>query len=195
MLTVYIDFKSPASYLALEPTMALAERLAMAVTWRAFRTVGRDIPAQGTDESVARTHHRVRAEAQRATHIRYAGIRGIDLRFPPVAHDTDLALGVLCEVRGDPVDYIRAAFSAYWESHLDLNSERVVRDILQSSGVSHGGVLSAALATLDRVQGEAEAEGIVDAPAYVINQQIFVGRQHLPWIEEIARSTALMPPG
>ena len=195
MLTVYIDFKSPASYLALEPTIALAERLAMAITWRAFRTADRDIPAQGTDESVARRHQRVRAEAQRATHIRYARIRGIDLRFPPVAHDTDLALGVLCELGGDPVDYIRAAFSAYWESHLDLNSERVVRAILQASGVSHGGVLSAALATLDRVQGEAEAGGIVDAPAYVIDQQVFIGRQHLPWVEEIARSTARMPPG
>jgi 2-hydroxychromene-2-carboxylate isomerase len=190
MLTVYIDFKSPASYLALDPTLALAERVGIAVSWRPFRTHERDIPDQVEDESVARTHRRVRAEATRATHIKYAVLRGMDLRFPTVAHDTDLALGILSELSGDPIDYIRAAFAAYWERHLDLNTESVVVDLIKTSGVSHGGTLSTALASLDAAQAEAEEQGVVDAPAYVIDGQVFIGRQHLPWIEETARSTA-----
>ena len=190
MLTVYIDFKSPASYLALDPTLALAGRLGIAVSWQPFRTYERDIPDQVVDESVALTHRRVRAEAVRATHIKYAGLRGIDLRFPPVAHDTDLALGVLSGLSGDPIDYIRAAFAAYWDRHLDLNTEQVVADLIRTSGVTHSGALSTAAAALYADQAEAEEQGVVDAPAYVIDGQVFIGRQHLPWIEEIARSTA-----
>jgi 2-hydroxychromene-2-carboxylate isomerase len=189
MLTVYIDFKSPASYLALDPSLALAERLGIAVTWRPFRTHERDIPDHVVDESVALIHRRVRAEAVRATHIKYAGLRGIDLRFAPVAHDTDLALGVLSELSGDPIDYIRAAFTAYWDRHLDLNTEQVVGDLIKTSAVSYSGALSTVAAALDAAQAEAEERGVVDAPAYAIDGQVFIGRQHLPWIEEIARST------
>ncbi len=186
MLTVYIDFKSPGSYLALQPTVDLGQRLGIELTWRPFRTFERDIPDQVADESVALRHRRVRAEALRATHIRYAALRGIDLRFPPTPMGTELALGVLCEIIGDPIDYIRGAFSAYWDSHRDLNDEAVVREIIAASGLSHGGDLSNALASLDAAQAEAEEQGVVDAPAYVIDQQVFVGRQHLPWVEEIA---------
>lgn len=34
-------------------------------------------------------------------------------------------------------------------------------------------------------QNIAEEAGIVEAPAYVIENQLFIGREHLPWIEEI----------
>lgn len=186
MLAVYIDFKSPASYLALEPTVALADRLGLALAWHPFRTHERDIPGQGVDKAVARSHHRVRAEARRATHIRYARLRGLDLEFPLVPHQSDLALGVLCQLTDDPVDYIRAALAAYWESHLDLDAEEVVRDLLRSTGSSHSGTLSSARAALDMAQARAEDAGVVDAPAYVIGGEVFVGRQHLPWIEEVA---------
>ena len=188
MLTVYIDFKCPASYLALEPTVALAERLGLILAWRPYRTHEWDIPGQGVDREVARSHHRVRAEARRATHIRYARLRGLELTFPPAPRESDLALGVLCQLTGDPVDYIRAAFAAYWESHLDLDAEEVVGELIRSSGVSPGGMLSSARAALDRAQAHAEAAGVVDAPAYVIDGEVFVGRQHLPWIEELASS-------
>lgn len=188
MLAVYIDFKSPASYLALGPTCALAERLGIEVTWRAFRTRQRDIPEQVGDRKVALSHRRVRAQALRATHIKYAALQGIDLVFPPVAYEADLALGVFCEISGDPIDYIRAAFSAYWDSHLDLNDERVVTGLIASSRVEHSGALSTAMTSLGAAQEKAEAGDIFDAPAYVIDQQIFIGRQHLPWIEQIARS-------
>lgn len=96
--------------------------------------------------------------------------------------------GVLCGISGNPIDYIRVAFSAYWDSQRDLNSAQVVRDIIETSGASYGGELSTALDSLGAAQQHAEAEVIVHAPAYVIDGQIFIGRQHLPWIEEIARS-------
>ena len=50
--------------------------------------------------------------------------------------------------------------------------------------------MSEAPAHLDLSQAKSEEAGIVGTPAYVIEEQIFVGREHLPWIEEIARAAA-----
>ena len=52
MLTVYVDFKSADAYLALRPTLALAERLSLDIDWRPFRTVERDVPQLGEQETV-----------------------------------------------------------------------------------------------------------------------------------------------
>lgn len=188
MLTVYIDFKSPAAYLALKPTLDFASRLSLPLDWRPFQTVERDVPKLGKEETVGESHRRVRAASQRSLAIKYAGHQGIDLKFPPHPGVTDLALGVLAELEGDPLSFIQAAFAAYWQDHADLNDPAIVRDIIAASGVVYTGDLNTAHESLELALQQAEEAGIVGAPAYVIDEQIFVGREHLPWIEEIARS-------
>ena len=74
-MDIYIDFKSPAAFLAFKPTMAfLAAREQVApelkvpelkAQWHPFRVVTRQVPQQGTSESVAESHKRVRAESRR----------------------------------------------------------------------------------------------------------------------------------
>jgi len=100
---------------------------------------------------------------------------------------TDLALAVLVEFEGDPLPFVQAAFAAYWEDHADLNDLEAVRQIIARSGIAYTVDLNTARKSLDLAIQQAEDAGIVGAPAYVINDQIFVGREHLPWIEEIAR--------
>lgn len=190
MLTIYIDFKSPGAYLAITPTLALAERLTLPIKWRPFRTVERDVPKLSDQETVGESHRRVRAASQRALAIKYAAHQGIDLKFPHQSGSTDLALGVLAEIEGDPLPFIRGAFNAYWDAHVNLDDMAVVNALLQESGVLYTGSLAGARAALDAAQEAAEDIGIVGAPAYVIAEQIFVGREHLPWIEEIARAEA-----
>lgn len=187
MLTVYIDFKSTDAYLALAPTLALAEQFALDIDWRPFRTIERDVPKLGEDETVGESHRRVRAESQRRLSIKYAAHQGIDLEFPRHPGDTDLALAILTQVDGDPTAFIHSAFHAYWHAHADLNDMAVVHALLQESGVLYTGSLATAREDLEAAQDRAEAEGIVGAPAYVIADQIFVGREHLPWITELAR--------
>lgn len=187
MLTVYIDFKSPGAYLAMAPTLAFADRYKLPINWRPFRTVERDVPKLGKEETVGESHRRVRAASQRALAIKYAAHQGIDLRFPEPAGDTDLALGVLAKIERDPMPFIHGAFNAYWHAHADLNDMAVVHALLQESGVTYRGSLASAQNDLNTAQEQAEDAGIVGAPGYVIAEQIFVGREHLPWIEEIAR--------
>ena len=70
------------------------------------------------------------------------------------------------------------------------DDEATVARILAETGTDYRGHLSEAPAHLDLAQAKSEEAGIVGTPAYVIEEQIFVGREHLPWIEEIARAAA-----
>ncbi|MHA7859270.1 MAG: DsbA family protein [Henriciella sp.] len=186
MLTVYLDFKSPAAYLAMTPTLALIERLGLETQWKPFRTVERDVPKLGTEETVGESHRRVRAASQRALAIKYAKHQGIELRFPENLGASDLALGALAAIDGDCLPYIQAAFHAYWQDHADLDDPQVVEDLTRQSGAQLTTDLAQVRDLLEAAQDQAEEGGIVGAPAYVIADQIFVGREHLPWIEEIA---------
>lgn len=190
MLTLYIDFKSAGAYLALKPTLALADKHGLTIDWRAFKTIERDVPKLGEQETVGESHRRVRAASQRALAIKYAAHQGIDLRYPDPLGETDLALGTLAQLQGDRLPFIKAAFEAYWTDHADLNDAAVVSDLIARSGASLSGDLASAPAALAKAQEEAEDAGIVGAPAYVIAEQIFVGREHLPWIEELILETA-----
>lgn len=187
MLTVYIDFKSPAAYLALNPTLDLAERLALTIDWRPFKTIERDVPKLGKEETVGESHRRVRAASQRALNIKYANHQGLDLVYPETLGATDLALGALRLIRGAPLSYIKAAFDAYWTDHRDLDDQVVVERLIRRCVPDQDLDLNKAPGALQVAQEEAEDAGIVGAPAYVIDGQIFVGREHLPWVEEIVR--------
>lgn len=187
MLTVYVDFKSAASYLALKPTLALAERLGLEIDWKPFRTAEREVPPAGPSETVGQRHRRVRMTTQRKTAIKYAAHQGIDLRFPDDPGRTDLALAVLVAIETDPLPFIQVAFDAYWQDKADLNDLATVQGLIDRTGSGLGVALADARERFESVQKVAEAAGIVGAPAYVIDDQIFVGREHLPWIEELAR--------
>ncbi|MEL7454880.1 MAG: DsbA family protein [Pseudomonadota bacterium] len=185
MLTVYIDFKSPAAYLAMKPTLALAKRHAVEIDWRPFRTVERDIPKLGKEETVGESHRRVRAAALRDQAIKYARHQGIELQYPPELGSTDLALGVLANGRGDALPFIAAAFGAYWQDHANLDDPAVVEGLLDRLERPMTFAPEALSVALDQALEHADEIGIVGAPGYVIDDQIFVGREHLPWIEDI----------
>lgn len=186
MLTIYIDFKSPGSYLAMRPALALANRHGVTLDWKPFRTVERDVPKLENKANVGETHRRVRAASRRSIHQKYAKIQGIDLQFPSETSDTDLALGSLALVKGNPIAFIEAAFSAYWIDHADLNEIGVVQQLLARSKADLNDIdKDSCHAALARAQAEAEEQGVVEAPAFLIDDQLFIGREHLPWIEEI----------
>ncbi|MEO0981392.1 MAG: DsbA family protein [Pseudomonadota bacterium] len=186
VLRVYLDFKSPAAYLAFHPTLALIERTGAAVEWRPFRTQQRPIPEAKPDETRGETHRRVRAIQRRETHLKYAALRGLEMRFRNEAGDTDPALAVLLTDLVDPPAYIDAAFRAYWVDGVDLGDADTVADVMARSGHDPDRINWAAAAeTLDAAQTEAEEAGVVDAPGYRIADQLFIGREHLPWISEL----------
>ena len=194
-MDIYIDFKSPAAFLAFNPTMAfLAAREQVApelnvpelkVQWHPFRVVTRQVPQQGTSESVAESHKRVRADSRRRIFLKYAEVQNVTMRFPDHRIGTDLALGALAEIEGDRLPYIAVCFAACWTDNADLDDAGIVQDLLRQSGAQHQGDLSNSRASLESALDAAEAAGVVDTPGYIVQGQMFIGREHLPWIGEI----------
>ncbi len=184
MLTIFIDFKSPASYLALEPTIALIEETGVETKWLPFSTRPFNIPPEKSDETVGERHRRVRARAQRDTHLFYAKALGREMRFPDPMPGSEAALAALAAYDGNPLEFIQAAFAAYWVRGADLDDEAVVSALLAEVGADTAG-FAKAREKLAAIQSAAMESGVIDAPAYVIDEQLFVGREHLPWIGEI----------
>lgn len=184
MLRIYIDFKSPAACLAMAPTLALSQKLGQAFEYLPFRTREAAIPEQKSEETKGETHRRVRALARRETHLKYAALQGTSMRFREGSVETDMALATLLYVQPSPEKFIQTAFAAYWTGQQNLNDASVVEALLNSAGYDASSFDAGKyLADLDTIQQEAEDMGIIDTPAYFIDGQIFIGREHLPWIE------------
>jgi 2-hydroxychromene-2-carboxylate isomerase len=186
MMRVYIDFKSPAALLALKPTLALSQKLGQTFEYLPFRTSQLMIPAQKVDETKGETHRRVRALARRDTHLKYAAIQGTEMKFQDEPGNSDLALAALLFAKVSPITFMEAAFNACWSAAKDLNDPDVVAALLSASGHEASEFdAEKSLGDLQKVHQDAEDNGIIDTPAFVIDVQTFIGREHLPWIETL----------
>lgn len=186
MLRIYIDFKSPAACLAMAPTFVLAQKLGLTFEYLPFRTRQSAIPAPKSEETKGETHRRVRALAQREMHLKYAVLQGTEMKFRDEPGETDMALAALLYAQSLPEKFMQAAFAAYWAGPQNLNDTAVVKALLDGAGHDASSFDARKyLAELDAVGQEAEALGVIDTPAYVIDGQIFIGREHLPWLETL----------
>ncbi len=194
-LIVYLDFKSPYACLACEPTRRLARDLGIAVDWRPFVL---DIPSYlgsarlGSDGSVV--------EQQRSPEQwsgvkyayydcrRYAVLAGRTLRGTVKIWDTNLVATALLWARrqGDEIAlrFIDAVYEPFWKRELDVEDMDVVRSVLARAGAATEG-----FDTWARGEGAAEntalqeaafAAGIFGVPTFVVDGELYFGREHLP---------------
>ena len=196
-MQLYIDFKCPAAYLALHPTLALSEQLGVPISWHPIRNTQSLLLPEKPNEEVSTRHRRVRAVARQKTHQLYASVQNLPLQFRNPPTSTDMALAALCLLteRGDnPLPFIKAAFAAYWTGDTDLNDARAVIALSGAPAIADGDENGDGARTrLKAALREAEENGIFTSPTYVVqdvvSEQVFVGREHLPWISELLQST------
>ncbi|GAB5487074.1 MAG: hypothetical protein Pars2KO_06440 [Parasphingorhabdus sp.] len=184
MLTIFIDFKSAASYLALKPALALIEKTGVEAKWLPFSSRPFTIPENQPDETVGERHRRVRAIAQRDAHLHYAAVQKIDLQFSNNPKSSDAALAALAVLDSDPVPFIRAAFKAYWSDKSNLDDQISVGQLLKNCGCEISD-WPEALAALQTIREKAEEQKVFETPTFLIDGQIFLGREHIPWISNI----------
>ena len=184
MIEFAFDFASSASLLALKPTQTLAEELGVEIAWRPFPTdAPRAVPQQSAEESVAERHARVRAEYHAKDFARYAKVQGIEVRRAATAADTTLASIACLQARRHGVEgaFVAHVFREFWAGRLNIEEREAVAEALAEVG---GGVLDA-----EPLRAEYDAErqalaerGVYAVPTYLVAEQLFTGRQHLPMI-------------
>jgi len=193
-LKCYIDFKVPASYLALKPTIQLIQDYGLTPRWLPYPcrpspstssiTTNSGAAQASENETRGETHRRIRAVAQQKTHALYAKAQQTTMNFPAEPGESRLALAAMLNVEHNMLEFIQAAYKAYWEDQEDLNSPMVVTRLLVDTNNDPKGLSESYLDQLDTHQLNCEESGIMDAPTFCINEHIFVGREHFPWIRQ-----------
>jgi 2-hydroxychromene-2-carboxylate isomerase len=204
-VTVAIDFKQPQSYLAKGPTAKLAAALGVAIDWQPIEARPfREPPSEIAGDDRGARHRRFRARYFERDLRRYAESQGLVLGDLDRATDSSVAgMGLLWAKRhaaktrdGKVVQaYVDRVFDDYWNGALALAEPDAIRGVLDRVGVAAAGFDPATLraeyaALLERWA----AAGMVNAPAYLVGDEVFIGRAHLPMIEWIVTGRAGPPP-
>ena len=194
-LIVYMDFKSPYAYMALEPTYRLEDEFGIEIDWRPLTL---DIPSfLGS----ARVDDQGRVVASKRTKDQWGWVkfayrdvkrtarhREVILKGTVKIWDSSLAgIGILwAKAHGRDVlrRYFFAAYEKFWRRELDIENPDVVEAMLENAGAPRHGfrdyLTGEGRALHDSLQERLLPAGIFGVPTYVTESQLFFGREHLP---------------
>lgn len=124
---------------------------------------------------------------------RQARKRGLVIRGPQKIWDSTLASrGMLYAKRqGDAIlrRYHDAVFERFWKRELDIEDPDVVRAVLAEAGADSADfpayLMGEGREELERVCRAAEAIGVFGVPTFVLDGELFWGREHLPDIRAV----------
>jgi len=198
-LSVLLDVRHPLAYLALHPALAFAASEGIAVDWLPLDVPPPKPPAPAqTGDDRGTRHRRYRAQAIAREVEVYAAAQGLVLREIHRSGGVEAAkLGWLWLRDRQPEQlpaYLTALFRGYWALELDASSEAQIADLLDSLGADGGAYRAwcrgagpaAAAALADALR----SRGLFQVPAYVVEDEVFYGRQHLPMIRWILNGRA-----
>jgi 2-hydroxychromene-2-carboxylate isomerase len=193
-ITVYTDYKSPYAHLSKDLEYALERDLGVRLEWLPYVL---DIPsflgsarldADGTVLEEDRNAHQWRRVRYSYMDCRrQARKRGLVIRGPQKIWDSTLAAaGMLFAQRaGDDVfrRYHDAVFERFWKRELDIEDTAVIGAVLTEAGADGSAFAAQAQAGRDEVatiSRAAEAKGVFGVPSYLVDDELFWGREHLP---------------
>jgi len=185
-LSIFIDPLSAPSWLALQPTLALIERLHVNADWQPFTAPQPRRLAPQSNESVSQRHQRVRQSYRDHDQQRYAAWQGIPMRSPVAAVDRrllDYSL-LLANDNGTAASFLTRVGNHYWGGssqpiNLDWLGHALHDDDLHENYLAEGEM------RLASARAQVEELGIFDAPVFLAGAGLYLGRQHLPVIERI----------
>jgi 2-hydroxychromene-2-carboxylate isomerase len=205
-VTAYIDYKSPYAYLAKDLAYELERDFAVRVDWLPYVL---DIPSFLGSARVDDSGRVIEEErnAHQWRRVRYSYMdcrrqarkRGLVIRGPQKIWDSALAAcGMLYAKRqGDAVlrRYNHIIFERFWKRELDIEDPDVIGAVLAESGANTTGFSAYSAGEgrgeLDRICRAAEAIGVFGVPSFVVDGELFWGREHLPDIRAMLATAPL----
>ena len=190
MIGFAFDYTSTASLLAFKPTCALADELDVAVEWLPVPGDARPaaVVAKAGDESVSERHSRVRAEYVAMDVARYARWQGIEINRDAAGVDSALACagGLWADRHGVARAYHQHVLTEFWADRLDIEDGASINFVLDELGAP-GFDAQDFGASLFAHKAAVEDRGVHTLPTYLVEDQVFVGRAHLPMIRWLLR--------
>jgi 2-hydroxychromene-2-carboxylate isomerase len=184
-LKSYYDFKSPFSYLALAPTLALETTHRVQIRCIPHEVdlktaYGGELP-QRTDRDWAKVRY-LYADARR-----FANDRGLIIRGPQKLFDSRLALisGLFASIQGRFAGFASRVFEGFFKRELDIENLDALCTVLTESGLDASRFRRYAstdgLAELAQAHREAEADHIFGVPTLLVAGEPFWGNDRVMW--------------
>ena len=198
-VTLYTDYKSPYAYLAKDPAYALEhipgvklDILPYVLNIPDFLGSAK-LDAQGNVVEEQRSAHQWRRVKYSYMDCRrQARKQGLTIRGTVKIWDTVLgACGLLWAKRQSEAvlrGYHDRVFERFWKRELDIEDPAVIAALLAEAGAATKGLADylagEGRAEVERISRAAEGQGIFGVPSFVLDGELFWGREHLPDIRE-----------
>ncbi|MEH6637153.1 MAG: DsbA family protein, partial [Halioglobus sp.] len=194
---IYLDFKSPYAYLAIEPTRELERELGIQFDWRPFVL---DIPSylgsarlDKTGKVVEQSRSNEQWSGVKYAYYdcrRYARLRNLTIRGTEKIWDTNLVATAMLWLKNydyaTQQQFIDLVFQPFWKRELDVESSTVIQDLVDQVGANGTAFSEWARAEgnamNEQLQTSAFSAGIFGVPTYVVGKELYFGREHLPRI-------------
>jgi len=198
-IAVYFDYKSPYAYLAKDPVFALATECSVNLVWRPYIL---DIPkflgsarldaAGNVLEEDRNAHQWRRVRYSYMDCRRQARKQGLVIRGPRKIWDSSLAAAgmLFAQNAGESVfrRYHDTVFERFWRRELDIESVAAIAGVLREAGAEAGGFpewADTGHAAVAKIAEDAETLGVFGVPSFVVDGELFWGREHLPDIRAL----------
>lgn len=204
-LTVYIDYKSPYAYIAKDPTYALEEEFGIEIDWLPLTLNIASFLGSAKKDHVGKLVENNRSARQWVAvkyayydARRYAGLRGLTLKGTQKIWDSSMAaIGMLwakeqrekgAQKAGNQQDilkhYTDLVFERFWKRELDIENVDVIKRVLEEAGAGLTGfedyLYGEGRRLHDSLQQQVLEKGYFGVPTYVVEDECYFGREHLP---------------
>jgi len=208
-LAVYIDLKSPYAYVAIDPTRDMAASLGVRIDWRPFTL---DIPSYLGSARLDKGGKV--AESKRSPQQwkgvkyayrdarRYASLRDKTVRGTVKIWDSSQAgIAMLyAKQHGDDVfdRFIDDVYPRFWRRELDIDDAAVLEGAVARAGAPADGFRAflegPGRAQHDEINEAAFAAGVFGVPSYLVGDEMWFGREHLPRVAWLLGGAEGPPP-
>ena len=197
-IDIYIDFKSPYAYLAVEPSIIFSKENKLNINWLPYVL---EIPdflgsAKVDDngsiiESNRNDHQWRRVKYSYMDCRRYANTRNITVRGPQKIWNTELISIALLWTKINNHEltelFINYVFKNFWKRELDLEKVSVIIEVFKKVGINYSEFkqwsINEGKKELEIIKNTAHQNGVFGVPSYLIKNELFWGREQLPMIK------------
>ena len=185
-IDLWLDLRSPYSFLAKDPAYALEKELDVTLRLRPFSLNLATIANLNDPAALANGLRKIKylyADARR-----FAGPRGITLLGPKKIFDQKLVhlAWLFADKGGKGRTLIDLAYPRFFKRELDYEDRGAVGMLLRESGVDPAGFDAFAAGEgpgeLAAHQAEGEAQGVFAVPTFVVDGELFWGQDRIDFV-------------
>ena len=195
-LTVYIDYKSPYAYLAMEPTRTLAKEFSLDITWLPYSLQIQDYLGEVNTRN---PHQWRRVKYSYMDARRMANERGLIVLGPQKLFDSTVSHVGMLYAGDDGAEvqdrYHDMVFERFFKRDLNIEDPDAIANVLHEAGATVNNfqdtLENEGRTRLDTMLKDAEDRlGIFGVPTYVIGNEIFWGGDRIPQVRRYLEQRA-----